>query len=64
MEERLVPPTSPRSFDRLTEIGILLEVTGQARNRRFRYDPYVRLFADGPAAEDEDPSEAGDLTGA
>jgi hypothetical protein len=28
----------------------LSEVTGQARNRRFRYDAYVRLF-DEPAAE-------------
>lgn len=29
---------------RLVEIGILFEITGQARHRRFRYDPYVRLF--------------------
>lgn len=33
---------------RLEDLGILLEVTGQARNRRFRYGAYVRLF-------DEDP---------
>jgi Fic family protein len=34
---------------RLTELGILLEITGYARNRRFRYEPYVRLFTeDGP----------------
>ncbi|MBI3490494.1 MAG: Fic family protein, partial [Acidobacteria bacterium] len=29
---------------RLVAIGILREITGQARHRRFRYDAYVRLF--------------------
>ena len=29
---------------RLVEIGVLVEITGQARHRRFRYEPYVRLF--------------------
>jgi Fic family protein len=29
---------------RLVEHNILVEITGQARNRRFRYDAYVRLF--------------------
>lgn len=31
---------------RLNELGILKEMTGYARNRRFRYEPYVRLFTD------------------
>lgn len=31
---------------RLVDAGLLREFTGQARNRRFRYDPYVRLFDD------------------
>jgi Fic family protein len=31
---------------RLVEQGILEEVTGQARNRRFQYAPYVSLFLD------------------
>jgi len=31
---------------RMAELGILEEITGYARNRRFRYDPYVRLFSD------------------
>lgn len=31
---------------RLSELGILVEVTGFARNRRFSYQPYVRLFDD------------------
>jgi len=29
---------------RLADLGLLREVTGQARNRRFRYEPYIRLF--------------------
>jgi len=29
---------------RLVDRGVLREITGQARNRRFRYDAYVRLF--------------------
>lgn len=37
---------------RLAELGVLAEVTGYARNRRFRYEPYVRLF-------DEPRGEAG-----
>ncbi|MCP3998723.1 MAG: hypothetical protein GY722_27180 [bacterium] len=32
---------------RLVDLGILLEITGYARNRRFRYEPYVKLFVDG-----------------
>lgn len=31
--------------ERLTEVGILAEITGQVRNRRFRYDGYIQLFA-------------------
>ena len=40
-----------RLVARLAELGILREITGHARNRRFRYEPYVRLFIDDP--EDE-----------
>jgi Fic family protein len=29
---------------RLVTLGILQEITGHARHRRFRYEPYVRLF--------------------
>ena len=32
---------------RLVAIGILHEITGYARHRRFRYQPYVRLFDEG-----------------
>ena len=39
-------PAANQLVERLAEIGILAEVTGHARNRRFRYDPYVRLFSE------------------
>lgn len=36
---------------RLVELGVLSEMTGYARNRRFRYAPYIALFNDsGPGA--------------
>ena len=44
-------PAANQLVERLTAIGILAEVTGHARNRRFRYDPYVRLFAEDPPDE-------------
>lgn len=31
---------------RLETMGLLEEITGQTRNRRFRYAPYIQLFAD------------------
>lgn len=36
---------------RLTDLGVLVEMTGYVRNRRFRYEPYVRLFTDEIPAE-------------
>lgn len=33
---------------RLVELDVLREMTGHARNRRFRYEPYVNLFANEP----------------
>ncbi|GBD27860.1 hypothetical protein HRbin30_03217 [bacterium HR30] len=29
---------------RVVDIGVLREITGYARNRRFRFEPYLRLF--------------------
>lgn len=36
---------------RLEEIGLLREITGYRRNRRFRFDPYLRLFEEPGARE-------------
>jgi Fic family protein len=41
-------PAANQLVERLRDIGILSEVTGQSRNRRFLYAPYVRLFSDEP----------------
>ncbi|MGB0723240.1 MAG: hypothetical protein ACPGU7_12690, partial [Gammaproteobacteria bacterium] len=36
---------------RFEKLGLLEETTGQARNRKFRYGPYIDLFADEAEAE-------------
>lgn len=33
------------AVSRLAEIGVLEEITGHARHRRFRYAPYIGLFS-------------------
>jgi Fic family protein len=38
---------------RLVDVGILSEITGYARNRRFRYAPYIALFSDAASAPSE-----------
>ncbi|HEY3776771.1 MAG TPA: Fic family protein [Rhizomicrobium sp.] len=43
-------PAANQLVERLVKIGILAEITGRMRNRRFRYEPYVNLFnEDAPA---------------
>ena len=37
-------PTASKYIEQFVEGGILRETTGQSRNRRFRYDPYLSLF--------------------
>jgi Fic family protein len=39
-------PSSNNLVKRFVELGILREITGQQRNRLFRYDQYIDLFAD------------------
>ena len=51
--QELIGTTYPAANDlvsRLEELGILHEITGWARNRRFRADRYVHLFAGGVRA--------------
>ena len=43
----ITPAGAHSVVNRLVEIGLLTEITGYARNRRFRFDPYLRLFEDG-----------------
>lgn len=44
--------TANSLVSRLVKLGVLSEMTGNARNRRFRYAPYIALFSDvGPGAE-------------
>jgi len=49
--------TAAHIFDDLQRLGILREITGQQRNRRYRYDPYLALFdrqgLDTPTADDQ-----------
>ena len=47
--------TGSRLIDRLTRLGLLEELTGQRRNRIYRYTPYWRLFTDAPLPTDAAP---------
>jgi len=38
-------------------IGILAEITGQMRNRRFRYDTYVQLFNEQESNAQQAPAQ-------
>jgi Fic family protein len=50
-------PAANQLVERLENIGILSEITGRKRNRRFRYDAYIQLFDEpGPNAQGTPPS--------
>jgi DNA-binding MarR family transcriptional regulator len=54
--------TAGKLIAQLVRVGLLEEITGQKRNRIFRYTPYWRLFQD---ADDSEPmADAEDRTGA
>lgn len=40
----LTPAGANQIVNRLEAIGLLREITGYARNRRFRFEPYLKLF--------------------
>lgn len=41
---KVTPVAANNLVRRLVDIGVLREITGYARNRRFRFEPYLRLF--------------------
>ena len=43
----LTPAGANQIVSRLQGVGLLCEITGYARNRRFRFEPYLRLFDEG-----------------
>ena len=49
-------PAANQLVERLMEIGVLREFTGHTRNRRFRYDPYIRLFDEAPENDENESS--------
>jgi Fic family protein len=42
----VTPAGANNLVNRLVDAGALREITGYARNRRFRFDPYLRVFED------------------
>ncbi len=57
-------PTANRLVARFEELGLLREVTGQRRSRRFRYDLYLALFDEPePAGGEQAPAEVTGVTG-
>ena len=40
----VTPAGANNLVNRLVALGLLREITGYARNRRFRFDPYLQLF--------------------
>lgn len=59
--------TANNLIRQMERLNILRETTGQQRNRRFRYDPYVRLFdrqAIAQRIDEEDTEEVTDTSNA
>jgi Fic family protein len=50
--------TANKLLGQLLALGLLVEVTGHERNRRFSYEPYLQLFSrtkDDPSGDDTTP---------
>jgi Fic family protein len=52
--------TANKLIGRFERLGLVHEITGQRRSRRFRYDPYLRLFHTG--VDDSAPAVAAQVT--
>jgi hypothetical protein len=48
-------PAAADLVKRFVDIGLLTEVTGQTRNRRFSYTPYIGIFAGDDQPEERKP---------
>ena len=46
-------PAANNLVSRLADCGIVQEITGNKRNRLFRFEPYIALFAENPAPATE-----------
>lgn len=55
-------PTANKLVQQFAGRGILQEMTGLRRNRVFRYQPYLQMFAEPAPVESGDPDQAADLT--
>jgi hypothetical protein len=42
-------PAGEAGASRFEDLGLVTEITGQRRSRRFSYEPYLRLFHTGVA---------------
>jgi hypothetical protein len=55
----LTYPNANALVGSLAGLGLLREVTGRRRGRRFAYSPYLAPFADEPPAGEPDGPDAG-----
>ena len=55
--------TASSIIKQMEELGILKEITGQQRNKVFRYEPYLELFSRQAISLPKEPEETGsDIT--
>ena len=55
-------PTANKLIQQFEDKGLLREMTGLRRNRVYRYEPYLRLFADPDPVDPADLSSNLELT--